>query len=430
MAQGTKPHQVTPSNIRGGETEADLKDLDPIIENKELVVFGEADHFLSGIHRFGTEMFRYLAEKKGYRVFLLEVAWGIDEGFADFMKSDRKELQGDEYLFLNAWNSKEVVDLLYWIRDFNRQHPGDPIHLAGFQPEQPVTDFNDLWQFVSRSKKFADSDLKNKTAVCRTSTGEYKTNLDFISANSKRRRAGQHIYTAEERAACNQGLDAVASFIEQNKKELIARSSPDEYRIAQAHLLSLRTYLNTTTAGLDLLVDKKQLTLDEQRALGHKGYSEIDKARAEIFQTLYETRYRGKKIMLWMHNWHAMKHADEVDAVGEGPIPKGTISVGTRLAQMYGKKLVTIGSIVPCKQPCQEPPRADSLETRFAATLGPGSAIIDLKRPAARFAQLPLDTPGSLQAYLNKIYFLGVVLDRQFDGLYYLSESGATFDKK
>lgn len=31
---------------------ADLRALDPIINGKEMVVFGEADHFLSGIHSF------------------------------------------------------------------------------------------------------------------------------------------------------------------------------------------------------------------------------------------------------------------------------------------------------------------------------------------------------------------------------------------
>lgn len=374
-------------------------------------------------------MFRFLAEEKGYRVILLEVAWGIDEGFADFMKSDRKELQPDEQFFLNAFNSKETVQLVYWIRDFNRQHPNDPIRLAGFQPEQPVTDFNALWRFTSRSAKFAGADLKGKTAACMASTGEYKTNIEFISFTSKRRRSGQLTYTTAERTACNLGLDDVASFIEQNKKELIAKSSHNDCREAQAHLLSLKTYLNTISRVADAGYEKKPLTPEEQKELGHEGYEEDDKARAEIFQTLYDTRYKGKRIMLWMHNWHAMKHADEVDVVGEGPIPRGTVSVGERLAQIYGKKLVTIGSLVPCKQPCKEPPREDSLETRFAAALGAGSAIINLKNPALQYRQLPLDMPRSLQAYVNKMYLLGVILDRQFDGIYYLSESKTTFEK-
>jgi hypothetical protein len=116
-------------------------------------------------------------------------------------------------------------------------------------------------------------------------------------------------------------------------------------------------------------------------------------------------------------------------------MPSGTISLGTRMASVYGKNLVVIGNIVPkavCKNPiCTPPPvRADSLETKFADFFGAGSALIDLRKPINDEAKLPTDVPGSLYADINQGHFINVVLKRQFDAIYYLSETTATFEDK
>ncbi|MGH9900627.1 MAG: erythromycin esterase family protein, partial [Pyrinomonadaceae bacterium] len=177
--------------------EADLGDLDPIVGKSEVVIFGEDSHFMTGLHSFAARMFRHLVEKKGFRVFVLESAWGVDEATQEFFKSERANLVPEEMFFLNAFSSKETIDLLRWIREYNRKNLADQIRVAGFQPEQPVTDFKALWEFASKSKNFAGADLKSKTAVCKASAGEFKTNIEFISFTSKLRRSGKPSYTAE-----------------------------------------------------------------------------------------------------------------------------------------------------------------------------------------------------------------------------------------
>jgi erythromycin esterase-like protein len=409
------------------QREDGMKDLDAIVGNAPFVNFGEDSHFMVGVHEFVAQSFRHLAEAKRFRVFVFESAWGVENAFADFMKSDRTTVTPEESFFLNAFNSKAIVEMLVWIRDWNRRHPNDQIRIAGYQPEQPVTDFNALWQFLGES-----AELKTKATVCRAGTGEFKTNLEFVSATSKRRRSGQPTYTTEERAACNQALDAIANAVEQ-KKTTAARNA---YLEATAHLKSLRTYLNTLSGALDQSFINKNPTLAEQAALQKKIYEEGDQARFEIFEILRQTRYANRKVFFWMHNWHAMKFAPEVGAFGrdekEASMPAGTISIGTRMAQVYGRKLVVIGNIVPkavCKNPiCTPPPaRSDSHETRFATQFGAGSALVDLRKPNKA---LPLTVPGSLYADINQGTFINVVLKRQFDAIFYLPETTATFEQK
>ena len=429
---------VLAQNAPGGK-ELNWDEFVGIVGNAKFVNFGEDSHFMTDVHKFVSQAFPRLAEKKGFRVFVFESAWGIEDAFRDFMNSDRVEVTADESYFLNAFNSKNIVKMLIWIREWNRNHPNDKIQIAGYQPEQPVTDFTKLWEFLGKADKFPAADLRKKAESCRASTGEFKTDIEFISSTGKRRRSGQPTYTTEERAACNQAINAIEAFIEENKAELIKKNSLNAYRESLLHSKSLRTYLNTLSAALDYGITNKTPTLEEQRVLTKKIYEEGDKTRFEIFEVLRQTRYANKKIFFWMHNWHAMKHAPEVEAFGrdekDGTMPAGTISIGTRMAATYGKQLVVIGNIVPkavCKNPvCTPPPvRADSLETKFAEHFGAGSALVYLLKPARADRTLPLATPGSLYADINQGHFANVVLKRQFDAILYLSESGATFEEK
>lgn len=418
--------------------DANLQKLEAIVGNKKFVNVGEDSHFMTEVHKSVVQMFRHLVEKKGFRVFVFESAWGVEDKFnEDFMKSERTTANVAEQFFLNAFHSKQILEMLVWIREWNRKNPSDKIRIAGYQPEQPVTDFRRLWEFSEKSAKFASADLKKKAEVCRAGTGEFKTDIEFISAGSKRRRAGQMTFSNEERERCNRAFDEIEKFIETNKKELVKKNSKNAYLEAQMHLKSLRTYLNTLTYALDYSFINKTPTVAEQAALTRKIYEEGDKARFEIFEVLRQTRYRNKKIFFWMHNWHAMKFAPEIEAFGRDKkdvsMPAGTISIGTRMAEKYGKNLAVIGNIVPkanCKNPiCTAPPvRADSLETKFQNIFGNQAVLIDLRKNNEK--NLPINTPGSIYADINQGHFIKVILSRQFDAILYLPETTATFEEK
>lgn len=419
--------------------EADLRQLDAIVGNKKYVNLGEDSHFMVEVHKFAARAFPYLVEKKGFQVFVFEAAWGTEEAFRDFMKSDRTTITGEESFYLNAFNSKYIVQMLIWIRDWNRKNPNDQILITGYQPEQPVTDFKALWEFAGKSKKFSSAGLKEKAKVCRAGTGDFKTNIEFVIETGKRRRNGQPTYSAEERIACNQAIDAIEKFIENNKNELIKKTSRNTYLEAKAHLLSLRVYLNTLTGVLDEGINNKNPTFAEQQAQQKKVYEEGDKGRFEIFEILRKTRFKNKKIFFWMHNWHAMKHTSEVEAFGRGPgdpsMPKGTISIGERMAKKYGKDLIVIGNIVPkanCKNPiCTPPPVPEnSLETPFQKVFGNYPMLIDIRKVTESNRTLPINKAGSLYADINQGTFNQVILVRQFDAILYFPKTTATFEDK
>ena len=403
-------------------------ELDPMMETVQFVNFGESAHGLLGMHLGATRMFRYLVETKGFRVFVFESAWGVDDVMQRFLQdSNRTTLTSNEYFFLNAFYSTSTLELLLWIREFNRLNPNDSIRLAGYQPEQPVTDLNTLWNVISRSDKFNATDFRSKFDQCKAASSDFKIDLDFVLYVNQLRNNGQPSFTTEQLAACNLSLNDTAKFLTENREELIIKTSLATFLEAEAHLYSFRIYANVLLAIGDVFALSTNLSQAEIYALGHRIYEEGDKARFEIFQTLYQTRYKEQKTMFWMHNWHGMKDAPQVWYLDH--IPNGTISLGTRLARsLSSNEYLVIGSVVVCPR-CKKPMRSDALETSFAAILGNGSAIVDAHHPKASHQLLPLAISGSLLVQNDESHLIEVVLNRQFDVIFYLSESKGISEK-
>jgi erythromycin esterase-like protein len=401
--------------------------LEKIVGDANLVIFGEPSHGLRAVHCLNAETFRHLVETKGFRVIVFESAWEMDDGFRDFMQSDRKEITGEESFLLNAFNSAPTLDLLYYIRDHNRKYPKDLIYVAGFQPEQPVTDARAISAYASHAVEFPSFNLRAKTASCKAWNDEFGDDIAFIGFSGKRRHKEKlPTYTEEERKQCMDGLTAVEQFLEKNKKELTDKTSVAQFQEAVLHVKSLRNYVGLLSVVLDSSVTHPNMTHEETLKQGHDTYERGDAARFEVFQTLRQTRYQNKKIFLWMHDWHAAKHSDEIEYPEN--IPLGTVSVGTRLAKEYGRNLVVIGGIVGCPS-CKEGVPADAIENKFADMFGNKTVLVDLRNPTQAEEKLPLDSPGSLWDQLYKDRVVKIVLRDQFDAVYYLPES-KTGDEK
>ncbi|MCC6619544.1 MAG: erythromycin esterase family protein [Chloroflexi bacterium] len=406
---------------------ARVEEAASLIGDAELVVFGESSHWDYGVHAFVNRLFRHLVEHKGFRVFVLESAWGVDEVTRDMIASGRTELGPTESFFLNAFGSPSTVETIAWVREWNSKHPTDPVRFAGYQPEQPVRDFQALWAYLARSPAFEAAGLQAATAVCGAGSGEFKTELDFLGPMMKARRAGRPGMPTADRLACVDGLGAIERFLTANHEALVAATSQGAFTEAGVHLTSLRGFYEHILRVADASADKT-LTPEQTAALGKEAYQNGDRVRFEIFQGLRETRYRGQKMLLWMHNWHAARASEEIaEAKGVG-IPKGTTSLGARLARAYGDRLITFGSVVPCPRCTSASPTG--IAERFREVLGEGSAIVDLRRPAAGLARLPLSTLGTLIEPLNDGAFVDVVLSRQFDALYYQSASDTILDRR
>ncbi|MFI6369746.1 erythromycin esterase family protein [Streptomyces sp. NPDC050546] len=124
--------------LRTTQPTGSLRDLDALgrmIKDAEVVGLGEATHGSRDFFRMKHRVFRYLVEKKGFRSFSLELPWSsgvrlneyVVHGKGDLGEIAREEFQGS----YRIWNNQDYRDLIVWMRDYNRQHPSDPVQFMG-----------------------------------------------------------------------------------------------------------------------------------------------------------------------------------------------------------------------------------------------------------------------------------------------------------
>ncbi|MFE6872620.1 erythromycin esterase family protein [Kitasatospora sp. NPDC057692] len=114
---------------------ADLRPFGTMVGDATVVGVGEATH---SSHEFVTlkqRMLRYLVEEKGFRTFALEAAWSSGlriDAYLTRGEGDLKQIMDEEFQgTYRWWNNAEYRDLLQWMRSYNIQHPGDPVHFVG-----------------------------------------------------------------------------------------------------------------------------------------------------------------------------------------------------------------------------------------------------------------------------------------------------------
>lgn len=412
---GHVPHTADP---------IDFAALDRLIGDAHFVIFGEDSHRMPAVHQLVNALFRHLVEKQGFRTFVFESYWGMEDVMNGFLTSDREAPNAEETFFLNAFASKPIIELLLWARVYNRAHPHDPVRFTGYHPDQPVTDAAALRAFAARTPALDRSILEAALTACGLEAGKYANDVALLTALGVRRQSKQPGYSATARAACAQGLDRLRRTIDSTRAQLERQSSPAAVKEAELHITGLRFFVEESSPAGDRIAANwlGGAAGEPDQDVGDL-YLKADKMRFDIFEGLQGTRARSGRTFLWMHNWHAARHSTSIEIVHSGRRGR-SVSIGERLSERYGDDVVIIANIVPCEN-CGEP--ADSLEPSFARRFDGRTAVVNFSDEKSR-AGLPIDTPGTLFAQYHKpisAWFEDVVLNKHFDGVIYIPNAEA-----
>lgn len=152
VASGTTPASAGPTTdrevvealqrgahpLRTVEPRGDTRDLRPLarmIGDARVVGLGEATHSSHDFFAMKHRVFRHLVEEKGFRTFALEASWSTGLRLNDYVlygKGDPRRIMRDEFQRdYRLWNNSEYLELVEWMRAYNRQHPEDPVRFMG-----------------------------------------------------------------------------------------------------------------------------------------------------------------------------------------------------------------------------------------------------------------------------------------------------------
>ena len=122
------------STVMPGGDYKDLGVIDAAIGDSRVVAMGEATHGTKEFFQMKHRVFRYLAERKGFKIFALEASMpdciAMDR-FVTKGEGDPKAALANQGFW--TWNTQEVLDLLLWMREFNKgREAKDQLRVYGF----------------------------------------------------------------------------------------------------------------------------------------------------------------------------------------------------------------------------------------------------------------------------------------------------------
>jgi len=115
----------------------DLKGLREIIGDARIVALGEGTHGTREFFQMKHRLVEFLASEMGFTVFSIEAnmpeAYRVDD-YVSQGKGDPKKLLDGMYFW--TWNTQEVLDMIKWMRDFNKAGKKH-IRFTGFDMQTP-----------------------------------------------------------------------------------------------------------------------------------------------------------------------------------------------------------------------------------------------------------------------------------------------------
>lgn len=292
----TTPYPAVTPNLKL----ADFSDLQPfgeVVKNARIIALGEATHGTGEFFKLKHRLLQYGIKELGVRTFILEdnqlpverinryVLWG--EGSA------RSSIRG---LFA-VWNTQEMLEMIEWIRAYNKDHPDDPVAFMGMDVQNPQPALEQLQQaLLERDVELAhltDSLLADFTENWRTSF--FKSDEELQTWINQAELAFQNVSSATSRWM----EDASAT---------------------------------ADSTAILWIEQHARLIWQCTRSMATGAFEGRDQAMAENVNWIIEYFSNGSPVVVWAHDTHVSR--------GEATRPEDNYflgaSMGSHLARQYG----------------------------------------------------------------------------------------------
>lgn len=144
----------------------DLQSLKSILRNVRIVGLGEATHGTREFFQCKHRMLEFLVKEMGFRIFAMEASYAACLPVNDYVLygiGDRdRALNGLQFW---TWKTKEVAEMLDWMREYNESVPEvDKVQFLGFDCQDQITPTLLFYKLINYPEWSMDSLLNNITA--------------------------------------------------------------------------------------------------------------------------------------------------------------------------------------------------------------------------------------------------------------------------
>lgn len=282
FTQELSPHQLeflkhNTSWINAGDfaTAGRWNAIDDFVMNKDIVLLGEFNHETPEVFEIKNDLIKYLHEQHGFNTILFEA--GIGELIVANQQKESLTPAEMTYGFFSYWRSKELQDLMQYIRQ-------EGMEMAGFDVQRFGRSFANILTQESKT-------LSIDTSIYQSIEKRFGAVQDILTD-----RRSTYDASKDKTNQLITDYDRLLTFFREATTEnglFIKRTI--ENRI---HYLKFR---------LQFLKDQNW----------NQRWIERDSMMAENINWLLDNFYKDEKVIIYAHNFHIAKYNEKEEVMGE-----------------------------------------------------------------------------------------------------------------
>lgn len=277
----------------------DFKQNTPLkFENAKIFGFGEASHNTKEFFTLKSKFFKHLVKTQGIRVFIMEDSYQAEAGINEWISGGKGDIKTIAQNFdIGFWRSKEIVNLLQWMRNFNLDKlKEDQIRFFGMDIQNGVNINKEIRAFIDKNKINIDEELLTLVDKCSNKTIKYNQPGDWWQLQ-------------------------IPKLIELKEQLLSLKNDSEEYKSiirALNYLISYTEYASN--------INEKYPKSTEFR----------DLKMFENVKWIIENETKNSKAFIWAHNEHINKREMYYDG-------SDIINLGRNLKEYYKEDYYSVG---------------------------------------------------------------------------------------
>jgi erythromycin esterase len=267
------------ATVDPAQEHSDLEPLRGMIGQSRIVALGEGTHGTSEFFKMKHRIVRYLAEEMDFTVFAIEAnmpeARSVNRYVLTGGGDPKAALSG---LYFWTWDTQEVLNMIEWMREFNRSGRGR-MEFLGFDMQFPDIAMDQVEDFVKLWEPKYLKEVQSQYAIVRE-----------IWESTR----GQQDRSAIDFKKWHSAASAVYSHL---------RERQAEYENSAGNLETDRAVQDA-----NVVVQAAEANMPGKRSR--------DKSMAENLEWILDHRPLGTKVVIWAHNLHVTRGYDTYRSMG------------------------------------------------------------------------------------------------------------------
>ena len=305
-------------SLEAGRGFDDLLPLKPILKDARIVGLGEGTHGTHEFFQLKHRLLEFLVKEMGFTLLVMEGGYASSLKINDYVLSGTGDLsQALATYGAWTWDTKEVREMIEWMRDFNKTVPEQKkVRFLGYDPDSDKYGGEVVTSYL---KLVAPGRVGFAESAMRPVLFEQVRDLDLavvLPNNGRPRRSDR------EKAMIRQRLDRLSEYLASRRSEFIRRTSVAEFEKA---MLCVRTI-----AQYNEIFSRPWVNPSDPIT---SGIAVRDIHTSENVKRLLDSQGPGTRMVLWAHNGH----------IATGPILPSVPSLGSYLRRTFGQSYYAVG---------------------------------------------------------------------------------------